>query len=260
MWCLALIVLGVILILVGVANTTEANHVPQSSPPNAPLVYPQEPCDVCHPEDLVGEAPDVVRQDLEQMAGRVLQLRQSTDDPMLSEIEALLHEARSILKEGDTETARALIKHADNLASVVEKKAQFRNHFLARVNLTIAFSQQHELVIVPTALVRTWLPESVQAWTPLAIETLPTDQFLAEIIHRRAPPSEEPAWLSEHLNTLHEGLSQAQLSHDSGVTGNLFLFDRTLQELPIGMKLSVPGLSTEFAYIFDAVTAFGGMY
>jgi hypothetical protein len=225
------------------------------------LVDLQLPCDVCHPEEDVAIADDVIRRDLEQAAAHVLQLRQISSDPALARVEALLAEARVRLGEGDFETVRALVKHAEELASHVEKKAQLQAHSLALVDLGIAIFQQHTMPTAPATIVATLLPVNVHTWTPLALETLPTDQFLVELMHRRAPPSDEVALDSEYSIILVKGLPQIVSMYAINGANPFLLAGLNIKEMPDNKDHVVQsGLS--FAFYLNSMlnTAFGGKF
>jgi hypothetical protein len=198
-FCLGFIGLGVLLILLGMAQVSEAGQTtPQPATP-AEISLPTDICDVCHEDDVAVFDPSV-EQSLQRTAMDVLIFQRdhvltTLHREQVYYVQHLLSSAQRSLLDGDSETAQSLIQHANQMIDNLERQArlseQVASAFYAHVGI---LNQQETFLGNMDQTSRLTDVEEGQRWIASVLEELPLSQLMAASMHRRAPPDEDASF------------------------------------------------------------------
>ncbi|MCI0710159.1 MAG: hypothetical protein L0154_08350 [Chloroflexi bacterium] len=208
LFCLGFISLGVLLILLGMAQVSEARD-PQPAAP-VEVILPADICDVCHEDDLT-TADSSVEQLLQRTAMSVIAFQRdhvltALQEEQMYKVQQLLYSVQLSLLNGDWETAQILVQHANQLVNDLERQARLgeqalsvfyaQNGILTQLNLPL--NNAHQTRRLADAV-------TGQGWTVTVLEHLPLAQLMAASMHRRAPPDEDAFVVAENLISLQTG-------------------------------------------------------
>lgn len=188
--CLGFMTLGVVLILLSFAQISQAKS---ASPAQLTALEPEVPCDLCH-EETVQADQVTVREALQTVSAGALDLQQQSFSSLhrseLDNIERMLANAQQLLRDGDTNAARALVDHAQALVKQIEEQGRLKQRGQSNpFNIVAVLSQKSVFDLNPN---RSMVGRVYLASQPLS--RVENDRVLTvhtEDMHRRAPPSDE---------------------------------------------------------------------
>lgn len=195
-FCLGFISLGVLLILLGMAQISEAGDTSPQPAASVDVIPPADFCDICHDDENTA-VDSSVEQVLQRTAMGVLVFQRdhvltTLQEEQMHRVQQLLSRAQLSLLNGDWATARALVQHANQLINDLERQARLDAQALSILYAQNGILTQQNLPLVSAHQTRR-LADAVtgQGWTVTVLEDLPLSQLMAASMHRRAPPDED---------------------------------------------------------------------
>jgi Na+-transporting methylmalonyl-CoA/oxaloacetate decarboxylase gamma subunit len=187
---LGFMTLGFVLILLSFAQVSEATS---ASSAQVTALEPEVPCDVCHEETVQAEQASV-RQALQTVSAGAIHLQQQSFSSLhraeLDNIERILADAQRLLRDGDTNAARALVDHAQVLVKQIEEQGRLHEQGQSNPFDIVGVLSQKSVFDLS-------LNRYVVSTVYIASQALSWDQndrvltVHTEDMHRRAPPSDE---------------------------------------------------------------------